>query len=292
VSDSDEKVYTIITGEALDSLKNIPDEIIDTCVTSPPYWKHRDYGDPRQLGQERTWQEYVTKIVAIFREVRRTIKKTGALWLNLGDTYWKKQLIGIPWRVAFALQEDGWILRSEIIWHKPSSVPEPVKDRPSRNHETIFLLTKSHKYYYDYDSILVPHTNPWAIDCIKKAQEAGHTDRPRINLFNKEERHKKGMKGVSRKEYGALMNPNGKNKRTVWSVNPIKSKESHYAMYPEELIVDCVKATCPPDGLVLDPFSGSGTTGSVALKNSRGFVGIELIPESVAIAEAKLAEIK
>jgi DNA modification methylase len=228
-------------------------------------------------------------MVQIFRSVRNTLKPDGSLWLNLGDTYWKKELIGIPWRVAFALQADGWKLRCEVIWHKPSSVPEPVKDRPSRNHETIFLLTKKTSYYYDYNSILVPHTNPWAIDCIKKAQEAGHTERPRINLFNKEERHAKGQKGVTRKEYGALMNPNGKNKRTVWSVNPIKSKATHYAMYPEDLIVDCVKASCPPDGIVLDPFAGSGTTGSVALKNGRGFVGIELIPDSAAQTEAKLA---
>jgi DNA modification methylase len=280
----------MLEGHALDQLRKLPDESFDACITSPPYWKQRDYKHARQVGQEKTPDQFIATLVEIFREVRRVLLPHGVLWMNLGDSYWRKQLVGIPWRTALSLQSDGWILRSEIIWHKLGGTPEAVHDRPSRNHEHIFLLSKNKTYFYDYNAILVPHSNPWAIDCIKKAQETGQTARPRSNPFSKEERQAKGTKGITRAEYGALMNPLGKNMRTVWPVKPAWCKEAHYAVYPSLLIEPCVRAT-PPEAVILDPFAGSGTTGVVALQNGRGFVGIELVPESAAIARTKLENV-
>lgn len=251
------------------ALQRIPDNSIQCCVTSPPYWSLRDYNIKGQIGLEDSVHQYINALTSVFREVRRVLKPDGVLWLNIGDSYtsggrtWRapdkknpvramsmrpdtpeglkaKDLIGVPWRLAFALQADGWYLRSDIIWEKPNCMPESVKDRPTRSHEYVFLMTKSKKYYYDYQSI---------------------------------------------KE------PNGRNKRTVWPVHTAGLSEAHFATFPPKLVEPCIFAGSKPGDYVLDPFFGSGTVGLVARENNRNYVGIELNPEYVQIAIKRLSTI-
>lgn len=271
----------ILTGDALEWLRQLPDNSVNTCVTSPPYWGLRDYGIDGQIGLEETPEAYVERMIAVFREVRRVLRDDGTLWLNLGDSYagsgkgaWKvkdrqkevyipdpdspqcrlpkvpsglkpKNLIGIPWRVAFALQADGWYLRSDIIWYKPNAMPESVRDRPTKAHEYIFLLTKSERYYYDADAI-------------KEDAVSGNPNRPK------------------------------RNKRTVWTVSTKPFKGAHFATFPPDLIEPCILAGCPEGGIVLDPFFGAGTTGLVARRHNRNFIGIELNPQYVEIAKNRI----
>ena len=271
-------MWEIKQGDAIEVLKTIPDQSINTCVTSPPYWGLRDYGIDGQVGIEETPEEYVAKMVEVFREVKRVLRNDGTLWLNLGDSYAgncsqasnngragfgnprerlvnrkgeglkPKDLVGIPWRVAFALQADGWYLRSDIIWHKPNPIPESVKDRPTKAHEYIFLLSKSPRYYYDYEAIKEP---------------------------------------VTSKQLGST-----RNRRSVWTVPTRPFPEAHFATFPPELIEPCVLAGCPIGGVVLDPFVGSGTTLLVATRHHRRSIGIELNPEYIKIAERRLKQIQ
>ena len=258
----------VLTGDARELLKTLPDESVNCCVTSPPYWGLRDYGHAGQLGLERTPQEYVERMTEIFREVRRVLRGDGTLWLNLADSYNSqgghstpesdgranrverqkmkganvaglktKDMIAVPWRTALALQSDGWYLRSDIIWAKPNPMPESVTDRPTKSHEYIFLLTKSERYYYDADSI---------------RESANGIDATR-------------------------------NKRTVWTITPQPYREAHFATFPPDLVRPCVMAGCPVGGIVLDPFAGSGTTGMVALELGRRTVLCELNPEYVKL---------
>lgn len=277
-------VWDVVEGDALDTLSRMKSASVDTCVTSPPYFKQKDYKHPRQLGQEKTPEEFVDKLRAVFREVKRVLKPTGTLWLSIDDTYKDKQLLGIPWRLALAMQEDGWILRSEIIWDKRGTCPEPVKDRPTRNHEPVYLFTKSKKYFFAMDDVREPHTNPWAVDCIKKAQETGAVRPENYNAFDREQRIAKGQKGITRAQYGAMMNPLGKPPRSVWTITTQKRKEAHFATFPDELARKCLAAGCPKGGLVLDPFCGTGTTGVAAIGLGQRFLGVELVNASVALA--------
>lgn len=259
------KSSTIIEGDAYIALQKLPDEFFQCVVTSPPYWGLRDYGIEDQIGLESKLQQYINKLVSIFHEVKRVLRTDGVLWLNIGDGYTSgnrgyrapdkknparamsirpdtpeglkpKDLLGIPWRLAFALQSDGWYLRSDIIWNKPNAMPESVKDRPNRSHEYIFMLTKSEKYYYDYVSI---------------------------------------------KE-------NGRNKRSVWNVNTTPFPEAHFATFPPTLIEPCIISSTKERDFILDPFLGSGTVGEVAHLYNRKFVGIELNPEYIEIANARI----
>lgn len=280
--------FELLQGDALTILRQLPERSFDCCITSPPYYRQRDYRHPRQIGQEKTPEEFINRLVDIFMEVHRVLVPSGTLWLVLDDSYWKKRLQGIPWRVVLKLQEKGWWLRADNIWSKRSTTTEPVKDRTTRSHEYVFLLSKQRNYFYDYESVLEPHTNPWAIDCIKKAQAIGHTGRPRSNPFDKEGRRANGSHGITRAEYGALMNPNGKNKRSVWTVNTERFRGDHSSVFPEALIEPCVRAGCPTGGRILDPFCGTGTTGVVALTHQRRFVGIELIESTLAVAKARI----
>ncbi len=261
----------LLVGSAAHILKSVPDGTFATCVTSPPYWGLRDYGIPDQIGAEAELADYLAKLTAVFREVQRTLKDEGTLWLNIGDSYtsgnrkWRdtdaknparamsyrpptpeglkpKDLIGIPWRLAFALQADGWFLRSEIIWHKPNCQPESVKDRPTRAHEHVFLFSKSKQYYYDYESVM------------ESANGSG------------------GLR----------------NRRTVWSINTEGSPEAHFATFPPALVGPCIKAGSRPGEIVLDPFFGSGTVGLVCLRTNRKALGIELKPEYAEIARKRL----
>lgn len=282
--------WDVVEGDALDTLKRMKSASVDTCVTSPPYYRQKDYKHAGQLGQEKTPEEFVDKLRAVFREVKRVLKPDGTLWLSIDDSYQNKQLLGIPWRLALAMKEDGWILRSEIVWDKRGTCPEPVRDRPTRNHEPVYLFSKSKKYFFDMDAVREPHNNAWALDCIRKAQETGAVRRKDYNAFNREEREAKGQKGITRADYGTLMNPLGKPPRTVWTITTQKRKEAHFAAFPDELARRCLAAGCPKGGLVLDPFCGRATTGVAAIGLGQKFLGIELVGASATLARRSLQQ--
>ena len=301
-------VWEIKQGDALSVLKTMPDQSINTCVTSPPYWGLRDYGVDGQLGLEPTPAEYVANLVEVFREVRRVLRDDGTLWLNLGDSYSgscqtggvnsisgkgksqphvkhkrntnlkPKDLVGIPWMVAFALRADGWYLRQDIIWHKPNAMPESVKDRPTRAHEYIFLLSKSPRYYYDADAIREPHT----LNDRVKGRKPNFAPRKWLPEGGKiSNNNRSGGDGVG-------FNPKGRNKRSVWTIPTRPFKGAHFAVFPPDLIEPCILAGCPAGGVVLDPFMGSGTTGMVAAMYQRNFIGFELNPEYCKMAEKRI----
>jgi len=306
--------YEIKIGDSLEVLKTMDDESVHCCVTSPPYWALRNYDHPDQLGQEPTPEEYVDNLVAIMQEVYRVLRSDGTLWLNLGDSYVgsgakgkytdpknkkgrngqqdkannnkvkglkPKDMVGIPWRVAFALQAEGWYLRSDIIWHKPNPMPIPVNDRPTSCHEHIFLLSKNKKYYYDKDAILEPLKDPNRVDPPTSSGFGGHK-----HTNNKDKTLNNAYSGNL---YDATK-LKGKNKRDVWTVSTRAYTGAHFAVYPPKLIEPCILAGCPDDGTVLDPFSGSGTTGVVAMNNGKNYIGIELNPEFAELSHKRIKE--
>jgi site-specific DNA-methyltransferase (cytosine-N4-specific) len=256
----------IVEGDALYALGRLPSKAFQTVVTSPPYWGLRDYEIEGQIGLEPTLDQFLNHLVAIFSEVKRVLRDDGTLWLNIGDSYTSgnrgyrapdkknraramsirpdtpeglkpKDLIGVPWRLAFALQNDGWFLRSDIVWNKPNAMPESVKDRPTRSHEYLFLFSKSEKYYYDRTAVL---------------------------------------------------EENGRNRRSVWNVNTLPFSGAHFATFPPKLIEPCILASTRPNDYVLDPFFGSGTVGVVSRQHGREYVGIELNPDYIDIATERL----
>lgn len=296
----------ILQGDCRDVLGSLPDGSINCCVTSPPYFGLRDYGVEGQLGLEPTPDEFVSAMVEVFREVRRVLRDDGTLWLNLGDSYandgkWggstggkhasalhgnsgigrrllttglkPKDLIGIPWRVAFALQADGWYLRQDIIWHKPNPMPESVTDRCTKAHEYIFLFAKSERYYFDADAIKEQAVSNHASGNGFKGRQGGAIHMPMS-----------GGAGTADQWLPGGM----RNRRSVWTVSTKPFKGAHFATFPPDLIDPCVLAGCPVDGTVLDPFFGAGTTGLVAQKHGRNCVGIELNPDYIAIANERL----
>ena len=346
----------ILHGNCIETLKTIPDESVDCCITSPPYYGLRDYGtgewiggDPncphrrmskfsektttghkqeelignvgdaiyksvcplcgavrqdKQIGLEETPEEYIDRLVSVFREVKRIIKPEGTLWVNIGDSYngnktgntevnkhkgavtdsfkkklWDgakcKDLIGIPWLLAFALRNDGWYLRQDIIWHKPNPMPESVKDRCTKSHEYIFLLSKSPKYYFDYEAI---------------QEEAICKDDRRAGMGHIDYDGKRGGNQTSLVQQSFVSISEYRNKRDVWSVIPSHYKEAHFATFPEELVTPMLLAGCPKDGVVLDPFMGSGTTGAVAILNKRHYIGCELNKEYIDMANKRIAD--
>ena len=274
------KLNYIYQGNCLEVLKTFEDNCINCCITSPPYYGLRDYGVDGQIGNEDTPEDYVNNLVEIFDEVKRVLREDGVLWLNLGDSWSNKRigeikqkdLIGIPWMVAFALRESGWYLRQDIIWAKGNPMPESVKDRCTKSHEYIFLLSKNKKYYYDYRAITEP--------CISKSP-AGNKNCLNAGRITEEGWSYDPQKSIPK---------DGKNKRDVWSVNTKPCKETHFATYPDTLIEPCILAGCPKGGIVLDPFMGAGTTGMVAKKYSRNYVGIELNAEYIDIANKRIDE--
>ena len=322
---------TIINGNSLEVLKSLPDNSIDCCVTSPPYYALRDYGCDGQIGLEETPEKYIESLCDVFSEVRRVLAPQGTLWLNIGDSYngnkvgntdvvknkkvsesndfhkkllggaKPKDLIGIPWMLAFALRSQGWYLRQDIIWQKPNPMPESVTDRCTKSHEYIFLLSKSQKYYFDYESIMEP-----CADQSRTNYACGN----RTNGINKDrndndfgERSKNWKPRTKNCQYDGqkpnsfhLSRENGepdkeyyvRNKRDVWTINTKPCKEAHFATYPFELIKPCILAGCPEDGIVLDPFMGSGTTAIVARSLNRNYLGVELNPEYIKIAHKRL----
>jgi len=314
----------IICGDALTELRKLPDESIHCCVTSPPYWGLRDYGVPGQLGLERTPEEYVARMVEVFREVRRVLRKDGVLWLNLGDTYSahkdcksvpdslrvggrsesanviakgqshsrdtkllksqglkNKDLIGIPWRVAFALQADGWWLRQDIIWAKPNPMPESVTDRCTKAHEYIFMLTKSARYWYDAEAVKEPFSD----------ERMGNPGKYKAGLKDCVTPMGVHGRGVTGEGWNADGTNSGRNLRSVWTITTKPFKEAHFATFPPEIPELCIKAGCPKGGTMLDPFFGAGTTGMVAKQLGRDFIGIELNPKYCEMAERRIAQV-
>jgi DNA modification methylase len=293
-------VNLIKTGDAKQVLDQWAMEGVEvqTCITSPPYYNARDYNVDGQIGLEETPYAYVDKIVDVMRSVRNVLAKDGTVWLNIGDSYGSggsgqnfdpatkstangtgpsgafghvkrppvqgffKQLLGIPWRVALALHQDGWYLRSDIIWNKPNAMPEPVKDRPVKSHEYIFLLTKSPYYYYDYEAI----------------KETAFTDPKRTTPV------KKGLKTVEE--------ASKRNKRSVWSIPTGNYKGAHFAVFPEALVETCILAGSREGDIVLDPFMGSGTTAAVAKRLGRRYLGCDLNPEYEKLQQERLGGVK
>ena len=258
-------------GDSLAVLKSLPSEIVNCCVTSPPYFGLRDYGVDGQIGLEETPEAYVANLVEVFGEVRRVLRDDGTLWLNIGDSYEVgKQLLGIPWRLAFALKSDGWYLRQDIIWNKPNPMPESVKDRCTKAHEYVFLLSKSQKYYFDSDAIKEDATSGPA-GTVRKNQPRAMNSTPifQSNRGNhKQEPRKQGAMGIT--EDGK------RNRRSVWNIATRPYSGAHFAVFPPQLVEPCILAGCPTGGVVLDPFFGSGTTGMVARKLRRKWIGIDI----------------
>jgi DNA modification methylase len=343
----------ILIGDVREKLKELPDQLVNCCVTSPPYWGLRDYGtasweggltecehNPQkadggaradrtlplgrggvykdicgdcgavrvddQIGLESTPQEFVDSLVAVFHEVKRVLRDDGTLWLNIGDSYAStkegntngtagkvkqkagvndnarkrtipiglkpKDLVGIPWMLAFALRADGWYLRQDIIWHKPNPMPESVTDRCTKSHEYIFLLSKSPRYYYDNEAIKEPSANLGKTAIKFGGNKYGDSDDPKHATKSGNEYTDAGTR----------------NKRDVWTVSTRSYKGAHFATFPPALIEPCILAGCPEGGTVLDPFFGAGTTGLVAQRHNRKWIGCELNPEYAAIAQARI----
>lgn len=358
---------TIYVGNCLKVIPSIPDGSVNCCVTSPPYWGLRDYGHADQIGMEKTPEEYVAKMVDVFREVRRVLRDDGTLWLNLGDSYAtgggavgrcpgggdqgerflragmvgtqpnrmklqglkSKDLIGIPWRVAFALQTDGWYLRQDIIWAKPNPMPESVRDRCTKSHEYVFLMSKSERYYYNQDAIKEDavcgangsefHTGKTGEHqqgrSSKKPRGPGNKTHKGETAYDQgDERHrtKKGlvayanrvreslargsfsgkteaMAGTGQNAFRAVVDK--RNKRSVWTIGVRPYAGAHFATMPPELAEPCVLAGCPEGGIVLDPFGGSGTTAGVSKKHWRKSIVCELNEDYAALMRDRIKSI-
>jgi DNA modification methylase len=328
-------MYDIYTGDCIDGMKTLPDGCAQTCVTSPPYFGLRDYGNDGQIGLEPTPDEFVTALVAVFREVRRVLRDDGTVWLNLGDSYSgsgrggnpeagtkqgtnkgsqsvgvlyglerdeleaererinagnaalvarglkPKDLIGIPWRVAFALQQDGWYLRQDIIWHKPNPMPESVKDRCTKAHEYIFLLSKSANYFYDHEAIKET--------AVKKPQKMqADPDTVKCKSVGPHARGEEGFNHQYADSERIWAADGRRNRRSVWTVTTKPFKGAHFATFPPDLIRPCIMAGSAPGDMVIDPFTGSGTVGMVCGETGRRFWGAELNPDYAAMANERI----
>ena len=303
---------TILVGDCRDSLRSIKAGSVQTCITSPPYFGLRDYGHEEQIGLEQTPNDYVAELVTVLGLVREVLTDDGTLWLNLGDSYASyrdgkatpdttrgdsngtlvskgsaknrmastfagtsikhKDLIGIPWRVAFALQADGWYLRQDIIWAKPNPMPESVTDRCTKSHEYLFLLSKSPRYYYDHEAIKEPSVD-------------GDHPRNKVDPYD--------SSGGSLAPHAGFRKVNGygntRNRRDVWTIPTKPFKGAHFAVMPEALVEPCILASSKPGDTVLDPFAGTGTVGVVAKRHVRNFIGCELNPDYATIARQRIA---
>lgn len=368
MSNSVEAKVNLHTGDAITILKTLPDESIQMCVTSPPYYGLRKYladdapGKKYEIGLEQSPEVYVAKLVEVFREVRRVLRDDGVLFLNLGDSYWgaggnfsdyscgpngidknrdqarppknrfskwqsdtedsiqvshtsskqgrhsvykPKDLMGIPWMVAFALQADGWWLRQDIIWSKPNPMPESVTDRCTKAHEYIFMLSKSAQYYYDADAVREPYAeaslpramrglsadNKWADGAPGSTAHSISQARPNAKLSGSGQAFGgDGHKGYIDANGRLLINPAGRLARSVWTITTKPFKEAHFATFPVEIPTRCIKAGSKPGDIVLDPFSGAGTTGIVCVELGRDYIGIDLNAEYNEMAEKRIAE--
>ena len=294
----------ILIGDVREQLKQLPDQSVNCVVTSPPYWGLRDYGNDGQIGLEQEPEDFINELVSVFREVKRVLRDDGTLWLNIGDSYSgsgkgtagnlgkkhnerhlehktgglipsgtkPKDLVGIPWMLAFALRADSWYLRQDIIWHKPNPMPESVRDRCTKAHEYIFLLSKSPKYYFDNEAMQEPSAQLGKTNIRFGGNKYGDSDDPKH----------------ATKSGNTYVDSGKRNKRSVWTVTTRPFKGAHFATFPPALIEPCILAGCPEGGTVLDPFFGAGTTGLVAQRHNRKWIGCELNPEYAAIAQARI----
>lgn len=279
----------ILLGDIREISSAIPDNFIQSIITSPPYFGHRKYaGEDKkenEIGREKKLDEYISNLVSCFELIKPKLKDSGLLWLNLGDTYRKKQLLGVPWRVAIALQDKGWILRSDIIWKKTNAMPSSVKDRPTTDHEYIFLFSKTTNYYYDADAIREPH-----ITFTEKSKMKGGRNHLGKKNGTPEQGKNIGNSNLHDGRWDQAFHPKGRNKRTVWEISLGKFREAHFAVFPEKLVEMCLLASTKESDFVLDPFAGSGTTGVVAKKNNRNFIGIELVEKYQKMAQKRVKE--
>ena len=275
----------ILHGDALAVLQSLPGALVDCVVTSPPYYRQRDYrGNRTQVGREKSPTHYVERLVGIFRECRRVLKDTGTLWLVIGDKYDDLRQLGLPWRVALALADDGWLLRADCIWHKPNAMPSPTKSRPTTDHEYVFFFAKSADYYYDADAIREPH-----VTFTENSRMRGGRRHFGVRGGTPENGKNAGSGNLHDGRWDQAFHPLGRNKRTVWSIPLSKFRGAHFAVFPESLVETCIQAGCPPRGLVLDPFLGSGTTAVVARRLGRHFLGIDCAREYCEMAKRRLA---
>ena len=273
----------VICGDASRILQTFPDHCVDCVVTSPPYFQQRDYGSKKQIGAEKSIDEYVGNLRDVFQQVGRVLKPTGTVWLNLGDKFAKGCQLGMPWRVALDLMDHGWILRNEIIWHKPNAMPSPIKNRLTIDHESVFFLVRQSDYFYDSDSIREPH-----VTFTEHSKMKGGRKHFGSRGGTPEQGKNQGNSNLHDGRWDQAFHPKGRNKRTVWSIPLSKNREAHFAVFPAPLVETCIKAGCPSNGLVLDPFCGSGTTLKVAKDLKRNYVGIDLESEYCGISRKKL----
>jgi DNA modification methylase len=341
------KQHRVLIGDCIESMRTLPDKSVQMCVTSPPYYGLRDYGVDGQIGLEETPAEFIARLVEVFREVRRVLRDDGTAWVNMGDSYASKpngpaglgghnsdaphvavrtanarrsskipagfkhkDLMGMPWRLAFALQDDGWYLRQDIIWHKPNPMPESVRDRCTKAHEYIFLLNKSSKYFYDQSAILEqcsPNThNRLSQDVLAQigSDRANGGAKTNGNMkavarkpngvgwghgTDNKERCRGRIKDNESMDSALAIMPSERNKRTVWTVPTHSFKGAHFATFPPDLIRPCILAGAPRGGVVLDPFGGAGTTAVVAMQEGRKSILCELNPDYAAMAERRIA---
>ena len=323
----------VYCGDALEILRTLPSESVNCCVTSPPYYGLRDYGIDGQIGLESSPEQYIERLADVFDEVKRVLKSDGTLWLNIGDSYagngkgvwnnkdaprkhthrstsddanahmkreWEgirpKNLIGIPWMLAFKLRKRGWYLRQDIIWHKPNPMPESVKDRCTKSHEYIFLLSKSDKYYFDAAAIAEPVTQSTVTRLGQDIKHQKGSVLPgKTNGNMKAAAPRYGGKKYTQNPDEFYRTKSGhaydfrpyRNKRDVWTVSTKPYKGAHFATFPEELIEPCILAGCPKDGIVIDPFFGSGTVGVVCKRKQRNYIGIEINPKYIQMSEER-----
>lgn len=326
----------IFVGDCREVLRTLPDESIHCCVTSPPYFGLRDYGVDGQIGLEPSVGTYVEEMVSVAREIHRVLRPDGTFWLNLGDSYSRsgkggspgtsknikqktnvgslstrgrvqntrlvaKQLFGVPWRVALALQDDGWLLRQDIVWHKPNPMPESVRDRCTRAHEFIFMFSKNAKYYYDSEAIMEPRSQGEQRPTFRGGAYCNNSTHDNSNggkstvvgnvRVDKQRGHSRRHAGFNDR-WDAMGRDEqcfgSRNKRDVWTVATSGFSGAHFATFPAALIKPCVLAGCPAGGVVLDPFFGAGTTGVVAKQNGRSAIGIELNPTYAEMARARI----
>ena len=315
-------------GDCRDTMRRWKEQGVkaQTCVTSPPYYGLRDYGHDGQIGLEETPDEYIKAMVEVFRCVWDVLEDDGTLWLNIGDSYagsgkgqWKdgehdpkkaktngmkmaiqkpldigckpKDLIGIPWMLAFALRADGWYLRQDIIWHKPNPMPESVQDRCTKAHEYIFLLSKSEKYYYDIDAIREPHSQAEKDGVTKEMMQKEWTaKRESQGKVQSDQSGKTSQGGTVNRNKNYYGNPEGRNRRSVWTVTTKPYSGAHFATFPPDLITPCILAGAPAGGVVLDPFMGSGTTAAVAVLNGRNYLGCELNPAYKELQDIRICD--
>ena len=280
--------YNILQGDAAQALAQLPAASVQTVITSPPYFGLREYTNEAELavleiGRESTLEEYITRLGAVFQEVYRVLRDDGVLWLNLGDTYRDNNLLGIPWRMVFALQTQGWLLRSDVIWHKPNAMPSSVKNRPTTAHEYLFMFAKNKDYYYNADAIREPHVTFSESSKMK----GGRNHFGKIN-GTPEAGKNGGSSNLHDGRWDQAFHPLGRNKRTVWDIPLGKFREAHFAVFPEKLVETCLLATTHPTDMVLDPFAGSGTSGVVAKRLNRAFTGVELSPVFAEMARRRI----